>query len=380
MLNLIFDCNFICIRSANIIIKKYPNLFTRDDGMDIFMKSVINDIAICIKWNNENINTINFVFDSGSTWRSDIDLGDESYKEGRKEKLTKIDWKKLNIWMDHLKDFLMMRSMLVFQKTRMEGDDFLFVLSEHYYEKGQSVLIFTGDGDARQMLKLTDNQFVAIYDHHQRSYLVSSYKTDENSHNDEDDGIVMDELDAMFDLSSEGAQQGLVRSKVLKGREINPAESLFLKIVSGDKSDKVPSCFVQIYPSGHKKSFGEDRCQKLFNKHYHDIRLNYFENLWTDSDKKKEIANHILSTVKIKKLSDIDVISKNINRNLDLMYLSKKSYPDEEYRILVESTNEVLNDMFLYDKFRGYVSNGGKFMTDLLYKGTKYDLNDVYAE
>jgi 5'-3' exonuclease len=113
--------------------------------------------------------------------------------------------------------------------------------------------------------------------------------------------------------------------------EINPIESLIIKIISGDTSDNISSVW-SVTKNGKKRGIGAAGAQTIYNEYlteFGEINL-------IDPDLYENIADLICEKKKLSK-SQIDPIVSNIERNVKLIDLRLINLPEE----IIEKMNEV---------------------------------------
>jgi 5'-3' exonuclease len=116
--------------------------------------------------------------------------------------------------------------------------------------------------------------------------------------------------------------------------EINPTESLIVKIISGDQSDNIGSVW-SIVKSGKKRGIGAAGAQTIYNEYISE----FGEVSLTDPDLYENIADLICEKKKLSK-SQITPIVTNIERNVKLIDLRMINLPEE----IIEKMNQVYNN------------------------------------
>jgi 5'-3' exonuclease len=116
--------------------------------------------------------------------------------------------------------------------------------------------------------------------------------------------------------------------------EINPTESLIVKIISGDQSDNIGSVW-SVVKNGKKRGIGAVGAQTIYNEYiseFGEVSLN-------DPDLYENIADLICEKKKLSK-NQIDPIVTNIEKNVKLIDLRLINLPEE----IIEKMNEVYNN------------------------------------
>jgi len=116
--------------------------------------------------------------------------------------------------------------------------------------------------------------------------------------------------------------------------EINPVESLIVKIISGDQSDNIGSVW-SVTKNGKKRGIGAAGAQTIYNEYLTE----FGEISLSDPDLYENIADLICEKKKLSK-SQIEPIVGNIERNVKLIDLRLINLPEE----IIEKMNEVYNN------------------------------------
>ena len=106
-------------------------------------------------------------------------------------------------------------------------------------------------------------------------------------------------------------------------QEIDPIESLIIKIISGDTSDNIGSVWSQM-KNGKKRGIGEKGAKSIYDNYlqeFGEINLG-------DPDLYENIADLICEKKKVSK-TQIESIVENIKGNMKLIDLRIHNFPDE---------------------------------------------------
>jgi 5'-3' exonuclease len=105
--------------------------------------------------------------------------------------------------------------------------------------------------------------------------------------------------------------------------EINPVESLMVKIISGDTSDNIGSVW-SVVKNGKKRGIGNKGAQSIYDEYI----LEFGEINLSDPDLYENIADLICEKKKLSK-TQIESIVENIKANMRLIDLRLHNLPDE---------------------------------------------------
>jgi hypothetical protein len=105
--------------------------------------------------------------------------------------------------------------------------------------------------------------------------------------------------------------------------EVDPMESLIIKLISGDNSDNISSAWSQV-KNGKKRGIAERGAKSIFDEYI----SNFGEPNLSDPDLTENIADLICEKKKLSKTS-IGDIKVNIENNMKLIVLKTENMPDE---------------------------------------------------
>jgi uncharacterized protein YeeX (DUF496 family) len=105
--------------------------------------------------------------------------------------------------------------------------------------------------------------------------------------------------------------------------EVDPMESLIIKLISGDTSDNISSAWSQV-KNGKKRGIAERGAKSIFDEYL----TSFGEPSLKDPDFTENIADLICEKKKLSK-SSISNIKSNIEDNMRLILLNTEYMPDE---------------------------------------------------
>jgi hypothetical protein len=104
---------------------------------------------------------------------------------------------------------------------------------------------------------------------------------------------------------------------------VNWSESLFIKLVSGDKGDNIDSAWSQV-KNGKKRGIGDKGAKTIYDEY-----IKEFGNIdWNDIDLYENIADLICEKKKLSKLQ-IPKIASKLNYNSSIINLDLKKLPKD---------------------------------------------------
>ena len=227
-----------------------------------------------------------------------------------------------------------MRNIRVLEEASIEGDDWIAYLIHKANEIGESNIIISNDYDIKQLLKwsvephyiniMTNETFNQTKIFFPENYQIFLNKL--KSFNNDD----------IFSLNDNNDFINLLNNFSLKYvvESINPVHSLLLKIISGDKSDNIPSSY-SVKKNGRSRGIGDKGAQSILESYVNE----FGEISIDDPDLLINIADIICEKKKIGK-SSIDGIVENLQLNLSIIDLRLHSFPEN---ILSKINNKYKN-------------------------------------
>jgi 5'-3' exonuclease len=308
--DLIIDGNFILSKLV-FTLHKHNLLF---GGLH---KALENNITGYRKW--YPFANVFLVSDSKEkSWRKKIIT---EYK-GTRKKDTDIDWNFVYTAYGEFKEEVK-STMKVLEAPHIEGDDWISYLTEKANLEGRSVIIVSNDYDIKQMVSysldpLTINLMTNEMYNKEKLFLPKNYQ------------VFLNKLsrlpnDDIFNLNDNVEFIGLLDNFINKYEvhEIDPMESLIIKIISGDSSDNINSVW-SVTKNGKKRGIGAAGAKTIYDEYL----LEFGEVNLMDPDLHENIADLICEKKKLSK-SQISPIVGNIEQNVRLIDLRICNLPEE---------------------------------------------------
>ena len=308
--DLIIDGNYILSKLV-FTLHKHNLLF---GGLH---KALENNITGYRKW--YPFANVYLVSDSKEkSWRKKLI---EEYK-GTRKKDTDIDWNFVYTAYGEFKEEVK-STMKVLEAPHIEGDDWISYLTERANSEGRSVIIVSNDYDIKQMVSysldpLTINLMTNEMYNKEKLFLPKNYQ------------VFLNKLsrlpnDDIFNLNDNVEFIGLLDNFINKYEvhEIDPMESLIIKIISGDSSDNINSVW-SVTKNGKKRGIGAAGAKTIYDEYL----LEFGEVNLLDPDLHENIADLICEKKKLGK-SQISPIVGNIEMNVRLIDLRMSNLPQE---------------------------------------------------
>jgi len=308
--DLIIDGNYLLSRMV-FTLHKNNLLF---GGLNKSLETAVNNYK---KW--YTFSNIYLVSDSKEkSWRKKIN---SNYKTNRK-KDTDIDWEFVYSTYDDFKQSQKSKGIKILEAPHIEGDDWISFLVEKSNLDSRSTIIVSNDHDIKQLISYSIGpEFINIMSNEmqsrQRIFVPKNYQIFLDSVNKESEDI--------FSLNDNKDFYKLIQSflKRCEISEVSGIESLLIKLISGDTSDNINSCWSQV-KNGKKRGIAEKGAQSIFN----DYLTNFGEPDIKDPDLSENIADLICEKKKLPK-SNITQIKSNIEENMKLIHLDTNVIPKE---------------------------------------------------
>jgi 5'-3' exonuclease len=327
-INLIIDGNYILNKSA-FIAHKAKILYSE---LETILVKEIKNLSEMYSFDN-----IYFVSDDKYNWRKKVY---NDYK-AKRSKDSDIDWSFVYETYENFKNNIInLRSIKQIQIKNAEGDDVISYIVKKSNEKGYSNLIISVDGDLYQLLDYDINKkYINIMFGNKfsddRIYLPENYKVylDFVKTNTKEQTI--------FNMSDDEDAMDFLKSIFHRGQivEKNKEESLFIKIVSGDKSDNISSVYESITTTGKPRGIGAEGAKSLYSlyKEIYPEDIDFMGDLLIE--RLKEV---ICSYKKIESINVNDVknnMEDKLKRNLKLIVLNDFYTPTEVLTNMEEKIN-----------------------------------------
>lgn len=255
----------------------------------------------------------------------------DQYKTNRK-KDSDIDWVFVYNAYDEFKQQAS-NGIKVLEAPSVEGDDWISYLVERANRNSRSVIIVSNDYDIKQLVRynldpLTINVMTNEMYNKEKLFLPKNYQIFINAVNKLPN-------DDVFNLNDNSEFLLLMDRFINKYEihEINSVESLFIKLIAGDKSDNINSAW-SITKNGKKRGIGQAGASMILEQYIKE----FGEPNLTDPDLYENIADLICEKKKLSK-SNISNIVNSIKLNFRLICLDTNNLPN--------SIINIMNDRYL---------------------------------
>lgn len=247
----------------------------------------------------------------------------EKYKATRKRD-SDIDWEFVYNSYSEFKESISTKGFKILETNGIEGDDWIAYITETSNKNGISNIIVSNDYDIKQLLRydINDN-YINIMTNEifnktklfmPENYTIFLNKLKKFNNND------------IFTLTNNPEFFKLITLFIEKNEviEINPVESLIIKILSGDDSDNIDSVWTTYGANGRKRGIGESGAKSILEKYiteFGDPQLN-------DPSLVENLADLVMEKRKVNSIYTDDII-RNIKLNKQLVNLELSNIPNE---------------------------------------------------
>jgi len=271
-----------------------------------------------------------FISDSkAGYWRRQIY---SDYKLGRVYD-EKIDWDWVYSEYNNVVEELSQNPKIEMYKIDLaEGDDIMAYIINRNNELGYSNLLINSDSDLYQLLR-----FDLSKDYINFSY---NYKfSDEKIYFPENYNIFLTEKkrsasNTLFSMNDDDEFIEFIEELINKTKtiEVSNEQVLFVKLISGDKSDNISSVYEKTGKTGKSMGIGKSGAESIYKLY----KETYNENIDFDSDEFVEKASEVTMYSKKIDISEVDDIKAKIRRNRKLIKLTENYLPN----YLLKTLNE----------------------------------------
>ncbi len=265
------------------------------------------------------------------SWRKKLN---KDYKAHRKQN-NDIDWDFVFESYIEFKNKIGYQGIKVLESPHIEGDDWISFISNKSNSEGRSTIIVSNDYDIKQIVGYNLNPLcINIMSNEmlnkQKLFLPKNYQIFLNEVNKLDNNDI-------FNLNDNVEFIKLLNSFMEKYeiQEVDPLESLIVKVISGDQSDNITSVW-SIIKNGRKRGIGEKGAKAVVDNYY----LEFGDMSLSDPDFFENIADLICEKKKLSKTT-ISEIKDNILDNMKLIHLDIKSLPKEVIRRMENEFNKL---------------------------------------
>lgn len=306
--NLIVDCNYILSQQVFALVKSNM-LFGK------LAKSLEDTVKKLRKLHP--FTKVYLVSDARGSWRKQVYA---EYKATRKKDST-IDWGFVFNTYDAFKVKCEEIGIKVVEYPHVEGDDWIAKIVKKSNEKGISNLIISSDRDLLQLVTCTTqkpsymNMMMSNEMFNSKLYMPIGYELLVEEH--------ATPTNSLFGVDEEDIEQLVINLQTNRKMDvICNEEKLFCKLVGGDKqSDNIPSVYEK-----NGRGIGDSGALKIY-KIYKEMYPEPIQ--FCTKDFVQRTAMTVAESKKETSEETINIVQKNLSRNLKLIALEDRFLPRE---------------------------------------------------
>jgi 5'-3' exonuclease len=332
MINILIDGNYIFHKTFGI----FGGYATKDPAevlgpkgeQSMFIRKISTDLCSSLRLLPTGGRLI-FTTDSRS-WRKDVEIPDGGYKSNR-VKDENVDW---TIFFELMQSFGKHLEKMGFVYSKVEGaegDDLLYFWAEHFNKLGEDCIIISGDKDMHQLARWNNKNWTIVWNSNSKNNIVTVpegwkekwlFSSGEISIFNMVDSLSPDK-DKLKELLNKSSME-----------EVVPRDFIFMKMLTGDKGDAVPSVWEFEQTPGKVSKVTPKKSEQILDALKESKWKNTpFSELLADSEFLSWISGFVLRMTKdLDSTENREKVSENLLRNYTLMWLDHSVIPDWVYR------------------------------------------------
>lgn len=336
---LLIDGNYFVFSRLFVLPKpKTGKLLGDDKQKKQFMRKLSIDFASEMRKLGGFVDDVVLTVDSKS-WRKDL-YPDAGYKGTRKPN-SNVEWPAVYEVYEAWQEILATKGVVVHQIQGAEADDVLFGWSTMLNNRGKSCLVWTGDRDLIQLVnysKANDAHTIWYYNTKKSLYAYEGFMQDMI----ESAAADMSEDDMLFNMGGQHMMRDRYQKQILDWTIANKIETtevdcekfIFIKILTGDKSDNIPSVVTwqKEMKGGKLRSYSitDKLATKIYEQFIKEGETFKIDYLFSEEQKDRlvDIIYRVIGR------TSTNLIKNNLTNNIALMLLHNRTIPDSIQRAI----------------------------------------------
>jgi len=336
---LLIDGNYFVFSRLFVLPKpKTGKLLGDDKQKKQFMRKLSIDFASEMRKLKGFVDDVVLTVDSKS-WRKDL-YPDAGYKGTRKPN-SSVEWSAVYEVYEAWQEILATKGVVVHQIQGAEADDVLFGWSVMLNNRGKSCLVWTGDRDLIQLVnysKANDAHTIWYYNTKKSLYAYEGFMQDMIDSAAAD----MSEDDMLFNMGGQHMMRDRYQKQILDWTIANKIETtevdcekfIFIKILTGDKSDNIPSVVTwqKEIKDGKLRSYSitDKLATKIYDQFIKEGEEFKIDHLFSEEQKDRlvDIIYRVVGR------SSVNLIKNSLTSNIGLMLLHNRTIPDSIQRAI----------------------------------------------
>ena len=340
MTNLLIDWNFFFHKTLGVFTgfgkKDAGDVLSTEDDQASFTRKIMTDLCYAI--GQLPIDGRIICCKDSRSWRKDLKVERNHIYKGSRKKEVGTDWGCFFELMDKLGDYLETRGYIYSKFPKAEGDDLLWAWNKQLREKGENVIVLSGDHDLHQLISMDEQSWTICWNcnsKNNKAHVPAGFI----------EHITKEEEITVFNFSisdniDQNKFQKFITSSVIE--EVDPFRLSFQKILTGDKKDDVPSVWIKEV-NGKYSRFTPSKAEAAYNFFLESGWSKYsrIEDFINDPEYLKWIAGLILRIVG----ENDNVENRNKARtyyieNAQLVFLSESVLPQDMVNGIFEQISQ----------------------------------------
>lgn len=336
---LLIDGNYFVFSRLFVLPKpKTGKLLGDDKQKKQFMRKLSIDFASEMRKLGGFVDDVVLTVDSKS-WRKDL-YPDAGYKGTRKPN-SNVEWSAVYEVYEAWQEILATKGVVVHQIQGAEADDVLFGWSTMLNNRGKSCLVWTGDRDLIQLVnysKANDAHTIWYYNTKKSLYAYEGFMQDMI----ESAAADMSEDDMLFNMGGQHMMRDRYQKQILdwtianniETTEVDCEKFIFIKILTGDKSDNIPSVVTwqKEMKGGKLRSYSitDKLATKIYEQFIKEGETFKIDYLFSEEQKDRlvDIIYRVIGR------TSTNLIKNNLTNNIALMLLHNRTIPDSIQRAI----------------------------------------------
>jgi len=327
MINILIDGNYIFHKTFGIFggygTKNPAEVLGSKGEQAMFVRKIATDLCASLRLLPTGGRLI-FTTDSRS-WRKDVEIEDGGYKSNR-VKDENVDW---TIFFDLMQSFGKHLEKIGFVYSKVEGaegDDLLYFWADYFTQNDEDCIIISGDKDMHQLARWNDKNWTIVWNNNSKNNVVTSPV------GWRDNWLMAEQEVNIFDMGSAlSPDRDKLKDLVNKSaaEEVNPRDFIFVKMLTGDKGDAVPSVWDFEQSPGKISKVTPKKAEQILES----LRTSKWENaefgdMLSDQEFMDWIAGFVLRLMKdVDSSENRTKVANNLLRNYTLMWLDSSVIP-----------------------------------------------------
>lgn len=333
--------------------RKGKKMLDTDADAGQFMRKLCIDFASEVRKMRPFIDEVVLAVDSKS-WRKDF-YPEAQYKGTRKTDET-VNWDNVYRVYNEFRELMAKQGVQVQQTSGAEADDILFARATELNNQGKNCIVWTGDRDMIQLVDYTQaTDGYTLWYYNTKRKLIAFQGFQELLDQKTADTLSNDDL--LFNLNNDNVISDGIKTQINEWvkknkvtiEEVDSREFIFKKMLTGDKSDNIPSVviYTKTMKTGSVRSFSitDKQSAKILAQYEKDYGRFEVEQLFVP-ECKDQMADVIYRVVGHSNASDI---KRSLTQNIQLMLLHVRTIPEPILNAIYEDIRETGIDLHLHN-------------------------------